>query len=1307
MSATRLSPLVCVSVVCALVSTLHGGWTDATVGSPLIEAFTAKSLGQPIQAWVVAEDPVTRRILVGTTTELLSYDGNRWRSHLMPPELKFIRSIHPAADGRIWIGAFDNLGYLTRESGGEFRYHSLTEKLPAHARPVETPWACREVNGDIYYIAHNKVLRWDGREFEVWLHPTSARLFPIQFENELWFHHQESGLYRIGATGPELVHRSGELPERGIFALERDSTGLIALSSRGFQRIGPLGPPLGTAELTRFLNQNLITSLVVIGGGYRAITTLQGIAIVSPERALVRVIDSQDGLPSPSVYSAVLSRDGMLWAVSPNGVTSFPVVPAVSRHDLRSNSRTSPVINDVAADATGAIWLTSDAGVYRLGETRAYAPRTPQFEPLNIPAGYYGGIAAYDGKLLVGRQNGADLFDGQRIVPAGSALSEAFFGFHASRRHPGRIYARHAAAIGLLEQKPPSGEWTYGRLQKLDTFPTSLSEDDQGTLWAALFTGGVRRNDAGTGLWNDVTPAEAGDEKNHAISQVVSRGELTYAFVGRRAYRFQAGGAGAELLAHRPDAPVRLIAKSSDDLRLYMVFDRPEHAEAAHGFGVLALDAGGAAISWTILRVPGLETIGTPAALTAVREQEGDTLWLGGSAGILRIRPDELSSWKIPEPPFIEIAAPGIERVTDRIPTFGFDGHHVALRVVSPEIAARPLLRFQTRFGGNGADWSEPNNRVQFDFSNLSEGTYTFSARAVNPADQTSEPATFTFRVLPPWYRSPWAYGTYAVGAVLCGYGFMLLRVRTIRRRNRDLENLVRQRTAALEKASAAKDEFLASMSHEIRNPLNGVVGLAAAIDLSRLDAEGRHRFGLLRHCATHLASLLEDILDFSRLESGAVEIEAQPFSPAELVNSVVAITSADSAACGLPVSSAIASAVPPQLVGDPRRIRQILLNFVGNALKYAGRGQVEITMWARPAEGRQVELTFAVSDEGPGIPAPEQARIFQKFERGAAARDSRIPGTGMGLAVCRTLAEKMSGKVWLESEPGHGATFYLSLQLPVVTTTSLPQPAPAAPAISTLPKSALVVDDEEYNCIALATLLERIGFEVCIERHPGAVLAQCAQRTFDLLFVDYDMPGINGIELTKMLREKFRQQGHQPIIIATTAYSTVEKRNACLAAGMNSFLGKPVSEVKLRAAVAAAVAGQPVPGALHLSLAAELPARNEEDDFANLRVLAQARQRTLAAEFHDFSQACAAELAGLIQAIDEERSRDAARAAHQLAGRFGFIHATDLAQLALTTEQRCQSYEWEQARALAAQITAAWRQRNDRLTTHSFAPAG
>ena len=302
---------------------------------------------------------------------------------------------------------------------------------------------------------------------------------------------------------------------------------------------------------------------------------------------------------------------------------------------------------------------------------------------------------------------------------------------------------------------------------------------------------------------------------------------------------------------------------------------------------------------------------------------------------------------------------------------------------------------------------------------------------------------------------------------------------------------------------------------------MNGVIGISESLKTGGLDPESRRKFGLLRQCASHLSSLLEDILDVSKIQAGIIELEVKPFDVYELIDAVVAMAATDSEKYHIPVEAAISPGVPRFLHGDPRRIRQILLNFVSNALKFSGRGQVDVTVWCKPAatsdahRGGSSPFPTATAS---GISAEEQKKLFKRFERGAAAQHGRVPGTGLGLALCKGFAEKMGGRIWIESEPGHGSCFYFSAPFQTA-----PEPTdPAQPGRRLSPLRNQTGAGGRRPGIQPHRARQKIcsPASATLARAPRARAMEALQlaekHAFDLVFLDYDLPGMSGLAVAR-----------------------------------------------------------------------------------------------------------------------------------------------------------------------------------------------
>jgi CheY-like chemotaxis protein/nitrogen-specific signal transduction histidine kinase len=389
--------------------------------------------------------------------------------------------------------------------------------------------------------------------------------------------------------------------------------------------------------------------------------------------------------------------------------------------------------------------------------------------------------------------------------------------------------------------------------------------------------------------------------------------------------------------------------------------------------------------------------------------------------------------------------------------------------------------------------------------------------------------------------------------------------VRTLRLRNAELEAKVRERTAQLAQANAAKTQFVANVSHDIRNPLNGIVGLALALEDSPLNAKQSEAVATLRECTTYLSTLVDDVLDFASIEAGEVELRPGPFSPGELLRSVAAMFRLEATAGGASLEVESDPQLPAACVGDAGRIQQILVNFLTNALKYSG-GRIRLTA-AVPA-GAPEAVEFAVIDEGPGISEEGQLMLFTKFTRLSGPESKSIAGTGLGLASCRLLAGMMKGTVGVHSSPGRGARFYLRLPLEAVPPLSSESAGVTAPAMVLPNCTVLLVEDTDYNALAAAAVLDKFGLACDRAATGAAALELFAEKRHDLVLLDRNLPDMDGTDIARRIRA-LEADKPRTTMLAVTAYCTSEERALCLGAGMNGFVGKPLTPEKLQRVLA------------------------------------------------------------------------------------------------------------------------------------------
>jgi PAS domain S-box-containing protein len=495
------------------------------------------------------------------------------------------------------------------------------------------------------------------------------------------------------------------------------------------------------------------------------------------------------------------------------------------------------------------------------------------------------------------------------------------------------------------------------------------------------------------------------------------------------------------------------------------------------------------------------------------------------------------------------------------------------------------------------------------------------------------------------------------------GHLWLLSDVTAVKRLEADLERARDEAVAA----SQAKGDFLATMSHEIRTPLSGILGAAELLADAPLDADARELTEVILDAAGALGGLIGDILDLSRIEAGKVLVDDGDYAPRAVLSAVAALIRPTLR--GRPVTLAweVDDAVPPVLRGDAVRLRQVLLNVVGNAAKFTERGEVRV---AATAAGAWLEV--AVSDTGAGIEPSELTRVFEPYVRGAG---SRAGGTGLGLDIARRLARAMGGDVVAESEPGAGSTF--TVRLPLVAGRGEPAPAPVAVAALGRGRVLAAEDDPALRAV-LARQLERLGVEARVVEHGAAAVAAWREGGWDCVLLDVNMPELDGLAAAHAIRAAEAERGLAPTpLIALTADALPEDVERTRAAGIGEHLAKPLAIATLRATLAPHVAAPVPPPLVDRAVLTDL-ADGLGGDEALAPLLALWREQ-LAGRL--------AALRGAVGSGDLERVRVAAHALRSPSAGFGLAR---VAAAAGALERAARAGELADAQALLAAVDAA-----------------
>ncbi len=467
---------------------------------------------------------------------------------------------------------------------------------------------------------------------------------------------------------------------------------------------------------------------------------------------------------------------------------------------------------------------------------------------------------------------------------------------------------------------------------------------------------------------------------------------------------------------------------------------------------------------------------------------------------------------------------------------------------------------------------------------------------------------------------------------------------RDISKRKEHEEELLQSKIIA-EQAAQTKARFLATMSHEIRTPLHGIIGMADLLRKTALSEDQLRYLDTIRLSGDTLLGVINDILDFSKIEAGKIQIARQPVSIASIVNDAMHILQIRAEEKQIRINPSVDPAVPRHVLGDEMRLRQVLINLIGNSVKFSGGGDIEVHVAPMTHDGNNFQLLFSVKDRGIGIPHDQMDRLFQPFSQVDSSSTRPYGGTGLGLAICQTLVTQMGGTIWAESEEGKGSTFFFTLPTEIAEVDSAALgPAEAAPTV-VRPGAGLrilIAEDNPINQTVMREMLGHFGYATDIAATGEEALSMCRLTAYDLIFMDVEMPEMDGLEAARQLRQS-GSAGQTPLIIAMTAYATDEDRAKCQAAGMNDFLRKPVSLAELEQVLRRLAADTTVPATEQLV---------DAERISMLQDIQKSTTPNLVDELIDiYDQFASGQIPQILNAAAERDTRTLSRLTHALKG--------------------------------------------------------
>lgn len=1122
------------------------------LGAPLIRELPLIP-DRPIEYnWTIAFDSSNRAYIGGE--RLWQWDGE-YLDPLGPESSKAIRTLLIDENDVVWIGGSSYFGFIDKNSGDFVSQLYRIEEVDGFPGPI---WDLFKSEDNLWVAFRDTLYRLNEREVSFWDFDGEHRTLFHLIGDSVYAHMAGFGLWLIEGSDKVLINDDYRLNEDSLLFLGKLNDENFAVSRAGiFNLSDDFSEVYEVYDFTQDIGR---PSDVIIHDGLFFISTLSGGIFISDRKGSIlyhiktisgdrgEIILKLEGSPDEGIY--VCTSLGVYHLLMDHSIGSIGFNESFSIGAIRDA--------DISKER---LFISSDKGAFIVnlndGEIEVNQLSLSQSLAceLNDDIAVY---SDYDNLYIFDNNEVLKIFNSnERLISFGKnekGLVALSFSNHLQIKRLDENYK-------LIEAKtiPFTG------------YVARLEADGTGRIWGwgprmGLLEVWEEESGEVAHRWHEEAGGIALREEGHSFA-MGAEGPVLHvdgALVRKVAGGWERSDLGAVAgEARAMDFP---ILEGDGTLRGWMAY-----WEEATRSNLLVEVIWPAGAGLRERRVPWLDMkeLGKVNTLKVAEVEEGRLVFLlGGLEGVLLAEEGLEEQVPVPREPVVygaerQLAAPAAMEVD-------YGKAPLRFHYSSPGAGLYYPVRYQNRVTGWDEAWTQPSTIPLRELGSLPAGHYGFEVRAVDPFGRVSPVTRVNIRIFPPWYQTGFAIAGYVILGFLAVWLFTRFRERHARARQAALEEVVEERTKELRRANEFKNAFIANLSHEIRNPLNGVIGFIRqlrpdeGIPLRKLEA--------LQGASSYLKTTVEQVLDFSRLESGRYEVHLERFDIGEVAGEVVALYREAATSKGLKLSLRVQAAEGLGVVSDRRMVQQMIGNLTGNAVKFTEEGGVHLGV-SLQADGNRGTLRLWVEDTGPGIAKEDQERIFDKFTQ-VCPEGSQVAGTGLGLTLVQNFVEVLRGHLELESSPGEGATFRVTL--PVRT-----EPLPEAQMTEEAPLvpeglKVLLVEDHEYNRLWLQGYLEDLGCEVTVAMDGPAGYEEARQGDFQVIFLDWDLPGMTGLEIARRLRmEGALEDG--VLLVGMTAHATAEIEERCLSAGMQAFITKPIDPAKLDAVLRLPGSGDPL----------------------------------------------------------------------------------------------------------------------------------
>jgi signal transduction histidine kinase/DNA-binding response OmpR family regulator len=1167
----------------------QGTINNGEIGDPFIEYFSSKDYKASYQNWCVIQDK-KGLMYFGNTEGVLEYDGASWRL-IKTPNNSVVRSLSMDEEGRIYVAASSDFGYLAPDSTGRLQFVSLLKFLEKKHQEFGDVWDVVTSSQGIYFKTRDLIFRLNENKIKVFESVNSFRLYKIN--NEVFTRNDGIGLMKISGDSLILIPDGEHFAKIGVFdMLPFGNNILITTSVNGLFLYNGITFSEFKTEADSFFRNNRIYNACILEDENIAFATMRGgVAIINKKGELLRIINSKSGLNSDIIYDLVSDHQGGLWLAMAEGISrleSSPTFTILNKKNTGNNSLSSLYRFQYK------LYGSNSLGLFYLDESES------KFIPIEDIGSGGSNFITIDNKLFASSNDGIYQVDNKNI--AKKLFDFEIPSLYQSNIDSTIIYVVYRIGLAVLK-------YNKGRLKLIkDSSPISdemayLVEDSDGSIWIKTYYGGVvHLKNYYEKLFN------ASDKNTIEINRYTKNDRLPNE-------QYDIYSIDGKILFATDSGLYNFDSESNSFITDYTLGE--QFADSTHSIQQLIQDRKGDL--WILTKTKSGKELGK-----AIKQNEGkylwqperrfnyldlsivftikadfdpktnkEILWISTDEGLIKYDPLIDKNYDKKFQTFIR----SITAYNDSIIYNGsavdsligktilsFNDNNIRFQFSAASYAKSKSNMFQYFLEGNDDNWSQWSSATIKEYTNLAGGNYKFRVRSKNIYGVIGSEDTFAFTVLNPWYLSWWAYVLYAV--CLIGILYLIRRFELKRLKRKHRLQLEHSEFESLKNLDQMKSHFFANISHEFRTPLTLILGQIESVMSSHIEIKEKGKLQVANRNARRLLTLINQLLDLSKLESGSMELKADQHNIVSFLKSL--FYSFESLAELQKITLKFESELENiPVVFDPDKMEKIFYNLLSNAFKFTAAND-EINVTIKIAESSVVEIS--IKDTGTGIPSDRLPHIFDRFYQVDGSGTREYEGTGIGLALTKELVELHKGEIAVKSKLGGGSEFIIKLPLgdlkldkeqlvkapaeefsfeniseafdskKINQDSNFPEQLPGGSR-----EIILIVED---NFDVRAYINEQLADDYqVIEASNGLEGIQKAQDQIpDLIITDVMMPKMDGYQFSREIRLN-EKTSHIPLIMLT-AKAALDDKITGLETGIDAYLTKPFSAKELKVRV-------------------------------------------------------------------------------------------------------------------------------------------